>query len=41
MQKRSLGESGLEIAPLVLGGNVSGWTANEATSFSALEAFAA
>ncbi len=34
MQKRKLGRSGLEIAPLVFGGNVIGWTADEATSFS-------
>lgn len=39
MQKRKLGRSGLEIAPLVFGGNVIGWTADEATSFSLLDAF--
>jgi len=39
MQKRKLGNSGLEIAPLVFGGNVFGWTANEATSFELLDAF--
>jgi aryl-alcohol dehydrogenase-like predicted oxidoreductase len=33
MEKRTLGNSGLEIAPLMLGGNVLGWTADEATSF--------
>ena len=32
MQKRKLGNSGLEIAPLVLGGNVFGWTADQTTS---------
>jgi aryl-alcohol dehydrogenase-like predicted oxidoreductase len=31
MQKRKLGNSGLRIAPLVLGGNVLGWTADAAT----------
>ena len=39
MQKRKLGTSGLEIAPLVFGGNVFGWTADEATSFLLLDAF--
>ena len=39
MQKRQLGRSGLEIAPLVLGGNVFGWTADEATSFKLLDRF--
>jgi len=39
MQKRKLGNSGLEIAPLVLGGNVFGWTADEPTSFAILDAF--
>ncbi len=39
MQKRQLGHSGLEISPLVLGGNVFGWTADEATSFSLLDRF--
>ncbi|SHI53309.1 Predicted oxidoreductase [Roseomonas rosea] len=39
MQKRPLGRSGLEIAPLVFGGNVFGWTVDERTSFSLLDAF--
>ena len=39
MQKRKLGTSGLEIAPLVLGGNVFGWTADKSTSFAVLDAF--
>ena len=39
MQKRDLGASGLTIAPLVFGGNVFGWTADEATSFSLIDAF--
>ncbi|GAB3288943.1 aldo/keto reductase [Hymenobacter tenuis] len=41
MQHRELGRSGLHIAPLVLGGNVFGWTADEATSFQILDAFVA
>lgn len=36
---RPLGRSGLSVAPLALGGNVFGWTADEATSFSILDAF--
>jgi aryl-alcohol dehydrogenase-like predicted oxidoreductase len=40
MQKRKLGTSGLEIAPLVLGGNVFGWTADRDASFAVLDAFA-
>lgn len=39
MQKRPLGKTGLNIAPLVFGGNVFGWTIDEATSFSVLDAF--
>jgi aryl-alcohol dehydrogenase-like predicted oxidoreductase len=39
MNKRKLGNSGLEVAPWVLGGNVFGWTADEATSFKLLDAF--
>ncbi|MFT3725214.1 MAG: aldo/keto reductase [Hyphomonadaceae bacterium] len=39
MHKRKLGKSGLEIAPLVLGGNVFGWTADKAASFGVLDAF--
>jgi aryl-alcohol dehydrogenase-like predicted oxidoreductase len=39
MQKRSLGNSGLKIAPLVFGGNVFGWTVNEGNSFALLDAF--
>jgi len=41
MQKRKLGNSGLEIAPLIFGGNVLGWTADEATSFRLLDGFLA
>ena len=39
MQKRKLGKSGLEIAPLMFGGNVFGWTADEAMSFKLLDGF--
>lgn len=39
MDLRRLGRSDLRIAPLVLGGNVFGWTADEATSFAVLDAF--
>jgi aryl-alcohol dehydrogenase-like predicted oxidoreductase len=38
---RELGHSGLHIAPLVLGGNVFGWTADYNTSFAVLDAFVA
>lgn len=39
MQMRKLGATGIEIAPLVLGGNVFGWTADRETSFAILDAF--
>jgi aryl-alcohol dehydrogenase-like predicted oxidoreductase len=39
METRKLGNSNLEIAPLVFGGNVLGWTVDESTSFSILDAF--
>ena len=39
MQRRKLGKTGFEIAPLAFGGNVFGWTADEATSFRLLDAF--
>ncbi|HBF30003.1 aldo/keto reductase [Rhizobium sp.] len=39
MENRSLGRSGLSIAPVVFGGNVFGWTADEQTSFKLLDAF--
>jgi aryl-alcohol dehydrogenase-like predicted oxidoreductase len=41
MQTRQLGRSGLSISPLMLGGNVFGWTVDEATSFAVLDAFVA
>jgi aryl-alcohol dehydrogenase-like predicted oxidoreductase len=39
MQLRPLGRSGLMTAPLAFGGNVFGWTADEAMSFRLLDAF--
>jgi aryl-alcohol dehydrogenase-like predicted oxidoreductase len=41
MQTRQLGRSNLHIAPLVFGGNVFGWTADEATSHRLLDMFVA
>ena len=41
MARRKLGKTGFEIAPLVLGGNVFGWTVDEPTSFALLDAFVA
>lgn len=41
MTKRQLGRSDLSFEPLVLGTNVFGWTADEATSFAVLDAFIA
>ncbi|MBB3315403.1 aryl-alcohol dehydrogenase-like predicted oxidoreductase [Rhizobium sp. BK181] len=39
MDMRRLGKTGLSIAPIVFGGNVFGWTADEKTSFDILDAF--
>ena len=39
MQKHTIGTSDLQVAPLVFGGNVFGWTADERTSFSILDTF--
>jgi len=39
MQMRRLGRSNLQVSPLCFGGNVFGWTADEATSFALLDAF--
>lgn len=39
VQKRNLGNTGLQVAPLAFGGNVFGWTVDEATSFQLLDAF--
>jgi aryl-alcohol dehydrogenase-like predicted oxidoreductase len=41
MKKRKLGHSDLEIAPFVFGGNVMGWTVDEAMAFTLLDAFVA
>ncbi|MEW2296033.1 aldo/keto reductase [Streptomyces sp. NPDC006743] len=38
---RKLGPSGLEVFPLALGGNVFGWTADQAQSFAVLDAYTA
>ena len=38
---KALGASGLLTPPLILGGNVFGWTANEAESFRVMDAFVA
>lgn len=37
--KRELGKSGIKITPLMLGGNVFGFTADEKASFAVLDAF--
>jgi aryl-alcohol dehydrogenase-like predicted oxidoreductase len=39
MQTKKLGHSDLHVTPLMLGGNVFGWTADAATSFAILDAF--
>lgn len=39
MEKRKLGSTGLSIAPVVFGGNVFGWTIDQAESFRVLDAF--
>jgi aryl-alcohol dehydrogenase-like predicted oxidoreductase len=39
MELRRLGKTGLSVAPIVFGGNVFGWTADERTSFNILDAF--
>lgn len=39
MLERKLGKSDLAVTPLMLGGNVFDWTADEATSFAVLDAF--
>ncbi|WP_218025185.1 aldo/keto reductase [Nocardia jejuensis] len=38
---RKLGDSGLEVFPLSLGGNVFGWTADRGQSFEVLDAYSA
>ncbi len=37
--RNALGTSGLKVSPLCLGGNVFGWTCDEATSFAVLDAY--
>ena len=39
MEKRAIGKSGLKVYPLAFGGNVFGWTVDEALSFRLLDAF--
>ncbi|MCA1288236.1 aldo/keto reductase [Salipiger bermudensis] len=39
MKRTTLGTTGFDIAPIVFGGNVLGWTTNEAESFRVLDAF--
>ena len=39
MQLRPLGRSGLDVSPLAFGGNVFGWTVDEALSFRLLDAW--
>ncbi len=41
IQYRQLGSSDLKIAPLILGGNVFGWTVDENKSFELLDVFSA
>lgn len=41
MRLRALGKTGIEIAPLVVGGNVFGWTVDESHSFELLDRAAA
>lgn len=38
MQKRKIGNSGISIPPIIIGGNVFGWTVDEQTSFRLLDA---
>jgi len=38
MQKRKLGRSGIEVPPVIFGGNVFGWTVDRATGFRLLDA---
>jgi aryl-alcohol dehydrogenase-like predicted oxidoreductase len=39
MKNRKLGKTGLEVSPLIFGGNVFGWTVDRAASFQLLDAF--
>src|SRR5213080_3944037 len=38
-ERRPIGDSGIFVAPLALGGNVFDWTADEKASFGVLDAF--
>jgi aryl-alcohol dehydrogenase-like predicted oxidoreductase len=40
MSKRNLGNSGIAVEPLALGGNVFGWSVDTAAAFTVLDAFA-
>ncbi|MEO8887502.1 MAG: aldo/keto reductase [Mucilaginibacter sp.] len=39
MEKREIGKSGIRVVPFAFGGNVFGWTIDQATSFNILDAF--
>ena len=39
MERRKIGNSSVEIAPIVFGGNVLGWTVDQARGFRILDAF--
>jgi aryl-alcohol dehydrogenase-like predicted oxidoreductase len=39
MNRRSFGQTGLQVHPICLGGNVFGWSADEGTSFKVLDAY--
>ncbi len=41
MKKREIGNSGLKVYPFAFGGNVFGWTVDEALSYKLLDAFTA
>lgn len=41
MQNRPLGSTGLQVSPIAFGGNVLGWTLDEAGSFAVLDAYVA
>jgi aryl-alcohol dehydrogenase-like predicted oxidoreductase len=38
--KNMLGNTGIDVPPLIFGGNVFGWTADEVTSFALLDEMA-
>src|SRR5579863_5206277 len=39
MKRRRLGNTGLEVSPLIFGGNIFDWTVDQATAFQLLDAF--